>query len=176
MIPTILVHAPLQKFLWTQIVAPHGITDLIHAHKHNLYGKLAQIYGISITAASGTQALPHGDYVLLVTLCLASCVHFRHDLVSFFPSVPYPTLCTGALLFPLVQQPDYFLAYMCLLHVPNHYRMAWTYVKEHRAATLWLLVTMGIVSIIGLDYASTCMAPIIGIVIGHILYEEKYIH
>jgi hypothetical protein len=26
------------------------------------------------------------------------------------------------------------------------------------------------------DYVSTCMAPIIGIVIGHILYEEKYIH
>lgn len=63
------------------IIAPHGITDLIHAHHNDLIKPLLQIYGTTFTA-SQILHITHLDTATHILFAVASIAHFRHDLSS----------------------------------------------------------------------------------------------
>ena len=175
-----LVPSPI-KALYTHIIAPHGITDVFHAHHTQNYRSLFTSYAGSMLVSAGLHQF-HLDNVLWFGFCFASCFHFRHDLISIFPKVSpdlrHQLWITGSLLSILIQQPNWFLIYMVLLHVPNHYRMAWKYTRPSWKALLASIALVAFVCDTQYDYVlqNQHWDWIIGIVLGHIVYEEKCVH
>ena len=68
--------------------------------------------------------------------------------------------------------------YMLLVHVPNHYRMAWGYLQNKLPQTLLLLSVTSILSqyLFSLKLDDHFIQMMMSIVIGHVVYEEKEIH
>lgn len=168
----------IQKIVLTQVIAPHGITDIIHAHKTNSYGKMLNYYGGSVIVSSSLEHL-HQTELLNLIFFIASSYHFRHDLKRLFPTLPYSTLFSGSTLYLLVQNPQLFFFYMTCVHVPNHYTMVWKHIKEFKKETFFLVACTGIISLLGYNWMEkTNILPldlIMGIVLGHIFYEETVI-
>jgi hypothetical protein len=159
---------PTRIWALNHIIAPHGITDIVHAHVYKQYPMLAVIYGGS--AASGWLLhSSHHDIYLYSLFGILSVVHFRHDF-------NLPKWMLSLMLFALLLQPsplDGIYVYMLCFHVPNHYRMAWHYVKQQQMATIFLLWVSAawcdsflISTMVREPYTIT------SIIIAHILYEE----
>ena len=163
---------PPRIWALNHIIAPHGITDIVHAHVYKQYPILALIYSGS-TAGGWLLHSSHNDVCLYSLFGILSVVHFRHDF-------SFPKWVLSAITLVLMLQPsplDSLYFYMVCVHVPNHYRMAWRYVKQQQFATLVLLWCSGIwcdsfliSSMVREPYA------IVSVIIAHILYEEFASH
>jgi hypothetical protein len=162
---------PLRIWSINHIIAPHGITDIVHAHVHKQYPVLTAVYTGS-TATGWLLHTGHNDIYLYSIFTILSIVHFRNDFV-----LPKWVLSTSVLLLMLQQSTiDSLLFYMLVVHVPNHYKMAWSYINKERIMTTVLLYSSGV----WCDHFlwRTILAQpyfILSIMIGHILYQE-YIH
>ena len=159
------------------IIAPHGITDFIHAINKKDYLPLLLTYGASMSVSQKlTPIILNSIYQL--PLCIASLIHFHRDFELFFPNKYLSFMANITNLYCLIQIPDpYLYVYMCLLHVPNHYRMAWVYVKHHKWLTiLSILSSSFIISKMMMRVNHLWYPSIIGIIIGHIIYGELFIH
>jgi len=104
------------------------------------------------------------DAIVYAAFLALSVVHFRHD----FKRAPWACLSLAA--FAPV---DFFFGYMVLVHVPNHYRTAWSYIKMAKMATAFFVAATGLWSdafLLNVVAAHpTCVASI---VMGHVLYQE----
>jgi hypothetical protein len=149
------------------IIAPHGITDLVHAHLNKEYPRLVQCYAGSVSTGVLLHEL-HLDAVVYAGFFTLSTVHFRHD----YKKVPWA--CGILSLAAFVQNPlDFFFVYMVLVHVPNHYRTAWPYVSLAKMATAFLVLTTGVWSDAFLfNVAAAHPTWVASIVMGHVLYQE----
>ena len=167
----------LQKAIST-VIAPHGITDLIHARQYNLTSELLQINGFGLVYS---HVLHFTDDGLLSTLfLLSSVVHFRRDMPRLFQ---IPRFIWSSLLLSLfAAYPIVFYPYMLLLHVPNHYRMNWKYIKKNVMGNIQFLFLVTLFSSILGDvifnkYFNSYVIDIAkGIVISHVIYEELHVH
>ena len=123
------------------VISPHGSTDIIHASQNGLVPKLFQIQAVNVFITQSLQQLDQGR-ILDVAFFFLSALHFRHDF-RFVKSVPKAALIL--LMFnipefaitwflcgvPEFNLKDVFLFYMTMIHVPNHYRMSWKFIKKH---------------------------------------------
>lgn len=149
------------------IIAPHGITDIVHAHVKQEYPRLVQCYAGSVSTAMVLHEL-HLDAIVYAAFFALSVVHFRHD----FKRAPWA--CSALSLTTFIKMPlDFFFLYMVLVHVPNHYRTAWPYIKMAKMATAFFVAVTGLWSDAFLFNVvaahPTCVASI---VMGHVLYQE----
>ena len=170
--------APL---ITTTIIAPHGMTDLIHA---DLNDKKKELYKINLICLLGGSFLCicNKEEILHYLFILSSAIHFRHD---FFPikSKPLQLLLSSLLVVnsEKIGMP-LFLMYMTFIHVPNHYRLNSKIIRENLrysflsifGATL-LLFTIGN-NTPDLFYNEQIFHLSKALIISHIWYEEKYIH
>lgn len=149
------------------IIAPHGITDIVHAHLKKDYPRLVQCYAGSVSSGMLLHEL-HLDAVVYAGFLTLSVVHFRND----FKKTPWS--CGILSLAAFVQNPlDFFFVYMVLVHVPHHYRTAWSYVRLAKMATALLVAATGLWSDAYLfNVAATHPTWIASIVMGHVLYQE----
>ena len=157
---------PARIWALNHIIAPHGVTDLVHAHVYKQYPTLAAFYGGS-TAAGWLLHTSHQDVWLYGLFGLLSLVHFRHDFY-FFPN-------WNSTLALVLQSPplDALLFYMLFVHVPNHYRAAWPYIEKHRLPTLALILGTGVwCDFFLLSTMWNEMHFILSIIIGHVFYQE----
>ena len=167
-----------QKSL-TTIIAPHGMTDLMHAREYNIVNRL---YEVNVGTLVTTHFLHVGQLSAVVNLAFifASVVHFRHDM-PVVEGVPRYMFSTAMLPVFAMYHPAFFV-YMLLIHVPNHYRMNWKYISPKLVKNIGILAFFTLLSAIGgevffhylvNDYMMDIMKAV---VISHIIYEEAFIH
>lgn len=164
----------------TTIIAPHGVTDIVHATSRNKIHSLIFTYTGTFFLGEVFHYcnLPQVNNALFL---IASIIHFRHDIRSIVPK-QYENLSflgSTGLVYAFSQDPLIaFFSYMLLVHVPNHYRMAWGYLQNKLPQTLLLLFVTSIVSqyLFSLKLDDHFIQMMMSIVIGHVVYEEKEIH
>jgi len=169
--------APL---ITTTIIAPHGMTDLVHADVND---KKKQLYKLNLICLLGSSFLcfcNQEDFLHLIFI-LSSAIHFRHD----FPveSKPLKLLLSSLLVLnsESIGMP-LFLMYMTFIHVPNHYRLNSKLISDNlRYSFLSIAGAMIILFTIGnnspdLFYNENMFQLSKALIVSHIWYEEKYIH
>ena len=168
----------MQKSIST-IIAPHGMTDIMHANEYGLMRRLYEINVGSIVTGHFL-SIGHCEYIINAVFIVCSIAHFRHDMPSI-NNVPRYVLSTSLLPMFAVHNPTFYM-YMLLVHVPNHYRMNWKYIQPKLVFNLGVLIIFTVLFSFGgemffqhfvNDYFVDIMKSI---VIAHIVYEEAFIH
>ncbi len=168
----------MQKYVST-IIAPHGITDIMHA---NEYGLMRRVYEIYASAVIGTHFLHVGHYepIINAVFIVCSIAHFRHDM-PVVEKVPRYVLSTSLIPMFAICNPTFY-AYMIFIHVPNHYYMNWRYIEPKLVFNLGVLFAFTLLLSFGWDiffqrFVTDYFIDIMkSVVIAHIVYEESYIH
>jgi hypothetical protein len=162
---------PIRIWTLNHVIAPHGITDIVHAQVHRRFPALLTVYG----GSAGAGWLLHTtqqDCVLYGLFGLLSVVHFRNDFV-------FPKWTAALTTLALVVQPSPFdavILYMLALHVPNHYRMAWPYICKQKYLTFALLFGTGVwCDSFLLSYMFNQPFFIVSIIMGHVVYQECFV-
>lgn len=159
----------------TKIIMPHGITDLVHCHQYNKQKTLIVSYLGSIGV--GNFLHTHNLDVVWNTVFISlTFLHFQHDFSYVQKHFRFALVAVVLWIFQNFSITP-FMFYMCFLHVPNHYRMAWSYLNSYLPQTFFLLLATTLVSEkMLLTDINIDMSFVLSIVIGHILYEEIEIH
>ena len=164
--------------IMASIVIPHGITDIVHAKTNGRLNELAQIYtGTTITSLI-LHPLSTNVHPIFV---IASIIHFRHDVPIAQPIWKYIITSILVTLFYCPGGFELFLLYMCTVHVPNHYKSAWNYMKMDIRTSIALVISVRIAlelfmktqHIIMCHFAFPVFVQFIAI--AHIIYTELYI-
>lgn len=171
-----LIKPIVANFINTAIIAPHGVTDLIHALQFN---RLQPLYAINLATTATFAFMGHAGLSDLanISFILASLLHFRHDVPLENKFMQYAII--SAIIVAGIQNTDIFYLYMILRHVPRHYAENWKFMEKFPLFTILLLsittfATMKMESIMPMD--ETHFDLIKGVIVAHIIYEEKYIH
>jgi len=166
----------------TGIVSPHGITDYIHAKK---FGFLQELYKINLGIVSSGYFLNVLQMQPLINLLflISSAIHFRNDMPTIRIKTVNPKLLqlvfSSAFVGSLHFIPfEYFIIYMLCVHTPNHYFMAWNYIKDNLEETIGLVSGFGFLlsqlNCVG-NISSNFLTFLQTLVISHIVYQEIYV-
>ena len=169
----------IHKYIITTIIAPHGITDLIHSVQHNTTNQVVTFNGASILTSSILSH--HNPECLNALFILSSVIHFRHDMpnLKFLPDYIFSCLLLkSAIDF----NHNILFVYMLISHVPNHYKTNWIYIKQNTHINISFIIFFTFfLTYIGLTYPYLYDSKMIfdiskGLVISHVIYNEIYIH
>ena len=169
---------PIYKQLITTVIAPHGITDIIHAVQYNMTTELVTFNGLTI----GTSYVLSEKAPLLLdgAFIVASVVHFRHDM-PHINAIPRATLSAALIAVSIMYDPNILILYMVLSHVPNHYRTNWKYINTDKK-NVGLIVLFTMVLFFGGEIFPSLYESGLtfdcakGLIISHVLYNEKHIY
>lgn len=164
--------------LTTAVVAPHGMTDLIHAENND---KVLPLFRINLLCAAGAMIMHmmNMDIMTNVAFMSSSAIHFRHD----FPvKNEFLKLCASSVLVLNAQQigAELFMCYMCFIHVPNHYKTYEPMIKENYVKSC---LYIGLCAIVATFYFysdpnimqnENLVVLSQALIISHIIYEELY--
>lgn len=164
--------------LTTAVIAPHGMTDLIHAENNN---KVMQLFRINILCVASSMLFHIANFDTLTNILFmtSSAIHFRHD----FPiKNEFLKLCASSFLVLNAQKigMDIFILYMCFIHVPNHYTIYKNMIKENFSKSFSYILICAIVTTFyfysngELMYDENVFTISKALIISHILYEELY--
>ena len=169
----------LMKTTMTSIIAPHGMTDLIHANKTNILPQLFTINAGSVLGGHALHVTSHTE-ILTAIFLICSVAHFRHDMPEI---VKIPKYWFSAAMLPMfTTHIDLFYLYMLFIHVPNHYKMNWRYMQSNIKNNVMFMIFATIVFSIGGEivfqsFMNDYMLDMSkSVIIAHILYEETFIH
>ena len=177
------IHNQLIKYSPTWVIAPHGLTDYIHAKKYQL---IPTLYKINLAATAGTlfAHISHNDNLIHYAFLLSAAVHFRNDMPHFHlknnEKKIFQLLCSTCLvcLGPTMQW-NIFLYYMLFIHVPNHYKMSFEYIKDHLKETVGLIagftLLLNTISYNPINTGTELDWLTKALIIAHIIYEEMHI-
>ena len=163
------------------IIAPHGVTDIIHAMETRNVGNLVKYY-IGAILCGECCYLVHLEPIWNSIFVVSSIIHFRHDFDKIFSiSVPKPVSYSLTISFlAIVNQQSLlwpFFLYMIFVHVPNHYSKSYFFIKSYPVLLSCFIMIASIVSDLLLveTISNEVWTAILSIVIGHIIYEERFI-
>jgi len=169
-----IIKPTMYKFLTSSIIAPHGMTDYIHAKQNN---NLLQLYSINAMTTGSFIILSnhHLEIITNVLFTIASIVHFHHD-------IPHPNkniqLCTVSfMLASSILFKEFFYLYMIFIHVPRHYFIHWKFMKKDFVNSFSIIAFGTFISIFFTDFFENMnfFEIVKAIVVSHILYEERYL-
>lgn len=182
-----LIPHTIMKNIIVGFISPHGMTDYIHAKK---YGYLTQLYQININtmAAGGLCHFIHADSIVHGAFLISSVIHFRNDMpLIYYKNIngKQMQLLMSTMLVTTMHNfpPEYFLLYLSCIHTPNHYRLAWDYIKDNLKETLLLVLGTGFL-LTQINYSGTLemnsLDPLLitlvqTLVISHIIYQERFV-
>lgn len=177
-----IIPGPIQKGIITSIIAPHGITDLIHAAQNNNTKNLLTLKSACILTSIGASQQHLINFGFNLFFILGTIGHFSHD-VSFLSHsniIHKKYIVTIITLLSFMVNSNFFFAYMILIHVPNHYRINWEFIKKNKQFNLSLIAMFTISSIVFGHYRNI-YTPLLssiykGVIMSHIIYQERYIH
>ena len=169
----------IYKNIISTIIAPHGITDIIHA-KH--YNKLNNLLFLNTGMITSSYILINNnlDNILNSIFICSSIIHFSHDF-NFNKKINL-SISSILLLLSIYYNYNIFFIYMIFWHVPKHYNLNYKYLKKNKIQNLLfiLFTTIIMYSICKLIPEHILFTKIFdiskGIIISHIIYEEKYIY
>lgn len=181
----------LLPFIVTNVIAPHGISDLSHSI---LTERLPQLMTINAMTIVGSKLItPFNKNILLdIIFVVSSIVHFRKDFPKIkinYNTIPNWVLCSVFLLGCVFAEykinsdlgVNMFLSYMTFLHVPNHYRFNWKYIKKNIILNLFLLTSFPVLFNLILKYfkinvsGNSFINLMKAFIISHIIYDELYV-
>lgn len=168
------------KYLTTTIIAPHGVTDLIHAKQTNNLISLINIYGTTNGLFYILSTLDQ-EIVINTILFITSTIHFQKDIPLRDEKKRYLFTSLLLLYFIFFNATSIF-TYLTFVHVPNHYLYNWKFLKKEKILSFIVILFTTLLSFhFGNEYfeiyKDTLSFDIIkAIIISHILYEELYIN
>ena len=171
-----LITNPLIKNVITGIIAPHGVTDLVHAKQNKL---LPELYTINICSVLGAAGLDHNASTLLDILFYGmSIYHFRNDMPK--TKMANQSMMAALMIISFFAiNPTIFLYYMVFIHVPNHYLMSWNMLEKDKQISIIILSMTTLISmLIGHSpLIESHWTDVIskGLIFSHIIYEEAFI-
>ena len=172
----LLLKPLLMKHLTTSFIAPHGITDLIHAKNQEKMQELLTTYSTTI-ASSYLLSEIHMDSITNFTFFILSIVHFRNDMPEI-KGIPRYVWSFLFLQFSIMNSPILFFLYMMFIHVPNHYKMNWCELKKDPKLSLMIILSSTFfIELFGRDLHTlmlndSLMSVMKGIIMSHVIYEE----
>lgn len=174
-----LIKPNIIKFLTTGIIAPHGITDIIHAEQNKNIVNLLNVYSCTNSLFLFLDTL-HLQYVINFILFFTSVIHFQRDIPV--KDTKNKILITSLMLlyFIFLDNTDIFL-YLTFIHVPNHYRLSWNFLKKNELFSFFVLITTTLISFYyGNEYFELYKNDfyfdiVKGIITSHVIYEELFI-
>ena len=167
----------------TTVIAPHGITDLIHAAQNNNTKQLLSMNAFCVSTSFG---LSQNDVTMLglnAFFLVSTLVHFRHDYRNTLRpnrnELQQYSLSFITILSFIINR-ELFYWYMCFIHVPNHYYLNNKILQKNYAFNVTfilgftlLLFFLGEQQI----FFQTGLFPFYkGVVISHVIYQELYVH
>lgn len=169
------------KIVLQHIIAPHGLTDIIHAIEYKKVPKML----LSYSATCLTTCVLH-KYPRIIDVCFLFCstLHFRIDMPRwgiinnmYAYTLQMIQSMVLVLWFLLAKPYDVFFYFMCILHVPNHYKNSFVYLKVHPYMTAFLF---SVFHILVQQYSQLSMnryhlLVVEAIVMGHIVYHELFV-
>lgn len=161
------------------IVAPHGITDLIHSIQSNTTKPLLYINSACATSSVVSSLHPNLELGYNIFFLFGSVIHFSHDYPKTNNQI-LEVILSLATIISFTQCHDLFYLYMTLLHVPKHYSSNWKYIRKNKEVNICLIIL----------FTTGCFYTIIdvfsqpllfyrlyrGIILAHVIYQELYIH
>lgn len=167
----------------TTVIAPHGITDLLHAKQTN---NTKQLLSINSLCVLGSFGLSQNDVTIIglnIFFLASSLVHFRHDFPIIFKNANQERqqyICSLALILSFIENNNLFFGYMLLVHVPNHYYLNRYVVKQKYVFNLSFILGFTLLfSFLGDWYIAfePMLFPLYkGVVVAHIIYQEMCVH
>lgn len=171
-----ITQQPFYFITMSQIIAPHGITDIVHAYHTNKTKSLLLTYS-GIPLIGQLCHLSHLDDVWYGVFFISSIIHFHHDFPVFTSKNQYLASTLLVLCFMNTESLLPFFLYMISIHVPNHYKTSWSFVKSNVSITLFLVGLCSVVNAFSMSNVNDSnISFLLSIVIAHIVYEEIQIH
>ena len=169
-----LLKSKLIKFASNAIVAPHGITDIVHADQMKL---LQPLVGINILSVGSFELLNylHLNNISTILFFLFSAIHFQHDVPSNNFYIRYGSVGLFFLLSAFYN--DLLFYYLIFIHVPNHYKTNFKFLKNSPFKSILVisLCTYVCIQLDNLIVYNQYNSILQGVIVGHIIYEELFI-
>ena len=109
-----------------------------------------------------------------------SVVHFRRDM-PIIKNIPRYIWSFLFLQYATTSNIELFFCTWCVLHVPNHYRLNWNYIKQNGKMSVFVIIGKtlyywsGLVDTYDLVVNDGFMSIVKGIVMSHVIYDEFFI-
>ena len=166
----------LPLLAYNVVIGPHGITDLMHAFEYKKILQLVSTYGLCI---SGFHFLKVTNYENIINniFLFFSAIHFHHDIPV--KNKYFQFLASLFFVFNLdkIGLP-FFLMYMCIIHVPNHYLNYYDLLNKYKllsiltlSCTSFSIFYMNNNPMIQYNDVNTIIK---GLIVAHIIYEESF--
>lgn len=165
------------KTISSGIIAPHGITDLVHAIQNNKIGQINKIY---VTTTGSVLLLDMFDQHFFIEFLFFACsiMHFQHDVPLNNKTMRY-FITVSMFVSCILYDPNLLYFYLTLIHVPNHYKTNWTMLDKTKELSIFIISTTTFASLLvtnELSFENIFFIDLIkGIIMSHIIYQEKYI-
>lgn len=177
----------IKRKILTTVIAPHGITDLIHASRYNNTQQLLSINSFCLLSSFGLSQNEATTLGLNFIFVIASAIHFRHDMkVVIKDNCQEPReefrkcIFSIIVLLSFIANNDLFFWYMSFLHVPNHYYMNKKIISKQivKNVSFILSFTMFLSFLGNQDVIfQPFFYPVYkAVVMSHVVYQELYVH
>ena len=180
----------LKNFLIKNVIAPHGMTDLTHSLIYDNYDKLLKIQLATFTISELLTNTFHQNNILDFIFFATTVIHFRKDFNKINLDIPnvlksfiFIITCLYIdKIYPYEIGIDILLLFMSFIHVPNHYKNNYKYIKKDPIFNFLLLLAFisFINSVDNLHPELLVNEQVFtiakSIIISHVVYSEKYIN
>ena len=170
------------KYLTAGLVAPHGITDYIHALNNNNLGILYSINILSVLFFYSLNFCNKGRFINFLFVS-SSVIHFRRDFhILNNKFLQYLLSCIIVYVNIFSDKIIYF--YLTLFHVPNHYISVWNDLVIDKYKSFFIISLFTSFSLITSYYLvdevimkNHLLKDILkGFIVAHVIYQEKFVH
>ena len=170
------------KYLTAGLIAPHGITDYIHACNNNNLKNLNLINIISVLLFYSLHYFKKGRVInsLFIT---SSIIHFRRDF-HIINNKFIKFLLSSIIVYVNIFSDKIIYFYLTLFHVPNHYINVWNHLLVDKYRSFFIISLFTFVSLISSYYLvdeirmkNNLLKDILkGFIMAHVIYQEKFVH
>jgi hypothetical protein len=169
------------KLITTGIIAPHGMTDWVHAFQTNNIPTLLKINA----ATTGSFLLLNktgNENILNILFFIFSIIHFKHDIPFKHPFLKIFTV--EMILLLSVFNLDILYFYLTFIHVPHHYILNWKYLSKSpiksfllMGISTFIMVNFEKFNLNNVDFIQPIYFDVLkSIIVSHIIYQELFIH
>ena len=168
-IPLNLVKAALVS----NLVVPHGLTDVLHGFRYNETQLLGKVHGLTSIFTCICHAT--NKDLLNKLMLFTSVLHFRRD---FGMKEEIPRLVVSLIVvlgFVFTKNYDLYLLFMLLCHIPNHIHREWSTILHNKVASVLLFAGFRIVtgdSVFDLNSPNAFSLGLQCLILSHVLYGE----
>lgn len=170
------------KYLTAGLVAPHGITDYIHALNNNNLAILCSINIFSVLFFYSLNFFNKGRLINFLFVS-SSVIHFRRDF-HILNNKFLQYLLSSIIVYVNIFSDKIIYFYLTLFHVPNHYISVWNDLLIDKYKSFFIISLFTYFSLMTSYYLvdevrmkNNLLKDILkGFIVAHVIYQEKFVH